>query len=855
MDFYNNIIPLLIKIFVFIAALLFFLWLAVMVIRRSIRSGTSLPHAFKKVVLLVGLPKELREEDSKQELTKEKIWEKIAQAEEMFASIGGMRAQYGPNTVLFGRTDHVSVEIVAKDNSIYFYVAVPQYLRRYIEQQIHGQYPHAQITEVSDYNIFKPHHKVAGAYLRFARNFIFPIKTFRKMDSDPMDAVTNSLSKLSESDGAVIQFIIRSSKKQWRRSGINVVHEMQKGQSLNKAMKQAGVNGFLGKAGNVFFRGAKELFDAGVSGKTSEQKKMEMQDKRLTSPYKMSALEEETAKAIEEKASKAGLDVNIRILVSADDDHSAKSYLDDIINSFNQYSIFEYGNRFIKSAPKNISRLVNDFIYRNFCENNKMVLNTEEMASVFHFPLPNCETPNINWLRSRKAPPPVDMPKEGIVLGKNVYRSQEVLVRLDEADRRRHVYIIGMTGVGKSVLMENMIKQDIQAGKGVCVVDPHGSLAETVLEFIPKERAEDLVYFNPADIERPVGMNILEAETPEEMDFVTQEMIQIFYKLVTDPAMIGPMFEHNMRNAMMTLMSDKKNPGTIVEIPRMFTDEEFQKYKLQFVTDPMVRAFWEKEMAKTSDFHKSEMLGYLISKVGRFVENEMVRNIIGQPKSGFDFREVMDKQKILIINLSKGQVGEVNSNLLGLIAVSKLQMAALGRANIPESERKDFYLYIDEFQNYVTDSIATILAEARKYKLNLIMAHQYIGQLVKNNDTSIRDAVFGNAGTMVAFRVGVEDAETMAKQFAPVFAEYDVINIEKYTAYIRLLIGNTASRAFNMATFPPEEGDKELASQIKELSRLKYGRDRSLITAEILERSKLGEAVKKAETEASESSL
>ena len=403
--------------------------------------------------------------------------------------------------------------------------------------------------------------------------------------------------------------------------------------------------------------------------------------------------------------------------------------------------------------------------------------------------------------------------------------------------------------------MENMIKQDIEAGHGVCVIDPHGGLAEKALAFVPASRAEDVIYFNPADTERPIGLNMLEADTPEEMDFVTQEMVQIFYKLVTDPAMIGPMFEHNMRNAMFTLMADKEHPGTLAEVPRIFTDEDFQRYKLRLVTDPMVRAFWEKEMAKTSDFHKSEMLGYLISKVGRFVENEMIRNIIGQPKSGFDFKEVMNKSKILIINLSKGQVGEVNSNLLGLIAVSKLQMAAFSRANLPENERRDFYLYIDEFQNYVTDSIATILAEARKYKLNLIMAHQYIGQLVNGQDTKIRDAVFGNAGTMIAFRVGVEDAETMAKQFAPVFGEYDVMNIEKYNAYIRLLIGNTAARAFNMACYPPAPGDPALAEKLKELSRLRYGRERSLVTAEILESSRLGEAAKEARPPLSESSL
>jgi len=828
----------------------FVVFVVLLIARRLMRKGKSLPHAFEKVIFSVSLPKEIHIEDSKKEATKDQIVEDISAAEELFASIGGLSAQSGFLSWLFGRSDQLSFEIVAREGKIFFYIATPRYLERYIEQQVHAQYPYAQIDVIEDYNIFEPTGTVSGAYMKFTKHFMLPIKTYRKTDSDPLDAIINSLSKLGENDGAVIQYVVRSAKKIWRRKGIRLVRQMQKGKSFSEASRYIGAGSVINKVLAV----AKDFAVAGFSAKTKEEREHEQQTKGYQTPYKMSAFEEEAAKGIEEKASKAGLDVNLRIIASAADKHTADMYLNNIINAYSQYSVFEYGNKFSKITPR-IDQIVRDYIYRNFNEKQRIVLNTEELASVYHFPLSTTETPRINWLQARSSQPPVDMPSEGIILGRNIYRGQETIVRMRESDRRRHVYIIGMTGVGKSTLMEKMIQQDIAAGHGVCVVDPHGNLAEAVVSYVPKSRAEDVIYFNPADVERPVGLNILEAETPEEMDFVCQEMISIFYKLVTDPAMIGPMFEHNMRNAMLTLMADKEHPGTIVEIPRMFTDEEFQRYKLQFVTDPMVRAFWEKEMAKTSDYHKSEMLGYLISKVGRFVENEMVRNIIGQPKSGFDFRDVMDHQKILIINLSKGQVGEVNSNLLGLIAVSKLQMAALGRANVPEAERKDFYLYIDEFQNFVTDSIATILAEARKYKLNLIMAHQYLGQLVKNNDTAVRDAVFGNAGTMIAFRVGVEDAETMAKQFAPVFAEYDLINIGKYTAYVRLLIGNTASKSFNMHTMLPERGNQELAAQIKELSRLKYGRQRSIITAEILEHSKLAEVAKETDAPKSESSL
>ncbi|OGE79763.1 MAG: hypothetical protein A2660_02085 [Candidatus Doudnabacteria bacterium RIFCSPHIGHO2_01_FULL_45_18] len=439
-------------------------------------------------------------------------------------------------------------------------------------------------------------------------------------------------------------------------------------------------------------------------------------------------------------------------------------------------------------------------------------------------------------------------------MGHNVYRGIDTKIFIERDDRRRHTYIIGRTGTGKTELMKNMAIQDIRAGEGLCIVDPHGDLVEDVLQYIPKERAEDVILFEPFDMDRPLGLNMLEAKDPSAKDFAVQEMIAIFMKLFP-PEMIGPMFEHNMRNVMLTLMEDQQYPGTLADIPRMFTDTDFQKYKVSKVKDPIVRAFWEKEMAKTSDFHKSEMLGYLISKVGRFVENEMMRNIIGQPKSAFDFRKVMDEGKILLINLSKGKTGEVNAKLLGLIIVSKLQMAALSRADVAEENRKDFYLYVDEFQNFVTDSFATILSEARKYRLNLIMANQFISQLSQEKegssalDTRMKDAVFGNTGTMISFRIGVEDAEIMGKEFAPVFNEFDVINIDRFQAYVKLMIKGTASRPFNMETYPkPAGANSELALVIQNLSRLKYGRPYKEVTDEIMTRTQLGTPVKNATT-------
>jgi hypothetical protein len=785
--------------------------------------------AFHKSVLLIKVPKEKKGEKPESmsaEASLNEAREEIAVSETLFSAIAGLKRESGFWAWLHGRNDHVSFEIVVKDSKIYFYVAVPDKIKGFVEQQIHAQYPHAEITEESDYNIFKPQSHIVGAYLWLKHKSAFPLKTYKKLDSDPLVALLNPLSKIIEDEGAIIQCVIRPATNKWRQQGVGLIRDIKKGEKFEQVAKR----GSLTHALTAVFK----IFNSKKKGGEQGQEPK----------YQITQMEEEMVKNMEEKISRGGLETTIRLVSSANNKEKAMLNLENIINAFSQYNLYRYGNTFAAVVPRRPSALIRDYIYRSMRDDKYMVFNTEEMASLWHLPIPSTETPNINWLGARKAPPPTNMPKEGIILGRAVYRGEETIVRMKREDRRRHLYTIGKSGSGKSVFIQNLAVQDIINGEGVCVIDPHGDFAEYVLQHVPKERAEDVVYFNPSDTERPIGLNMLEISTEEQKDFATQEMIAIFYRLVTDPSMIGPMFEHNMRNVMLTLMADMVNPGTIAEIPRMFTDDEFVEQWKKKLTDPMVLAFWEKEMAKTSDFHKSEMLGYLISKVGRFVENAMIRNIIGQSHSGFNFREIMDKKKILIVNLAKGLVGEINSNLLGLIIVSKLQMTALERASLPEDQRNDFYLYIDEFQNFITESIATILSEARKYRLELIIAHQYMKQLEDNKGkTTVRDAVLGNAGTIVSFRIGVEDADVLAKEFAPVFSAYDLVNVEQYTAYAKLLIDNTAAKPFNMLTYPPRNGNKELAAAIKELSRLKYGRPREIVEAEITERARLGAVV------------
>ncbi|OGI21363.1 MAG: hypothetical protein A2808_01360 [Candidatus Moranbacteria bacterium RIFCSPHIGHO2_01_FULL_55_24] len=428
-----------------------------------------------------------------------------------------------------------------------------------------------------------------------------------------------------------------------------------------------------------------------------------------------------------------------------------------------------------------------------------------------------------------------------MLLGFNDYRGTETEIRITDADRRRHMYVVGQTGVGKSNFLQEMAKKDARAGKGFCFIDPHGDAIEDILASIPKERAEDVIVFDPADTGKPLGMNMLEYDPahPEQKTFVINEMIGIFDQLYDMKATGGPMFEQYMRNAMLLVMEHPESGSTLMEIPKVLADENFRRMKLSHCENPIVRDFWQKEAEKAGgEAALANMVPYITSKLTAFISNDLMRPIIAQQKSAFNFRDVMDQKKILLVNLSKGRLGEINARLLGMIIVGKILMAALSRVDMPEEERSDFYLYLDEFQNVTTTSIAQILSEARKYRLVLVLAHQFIGQLKEE----ISKAVFGNVGSLISFRVGPDDAEFLEKQFAPVFSAQDLVNVDNYRCFVRLLLNNELTKPFNMKTYPPSNGNQEVANALKELSRLRYGRDASIVKSEILERIKIQEA-------------
>ncbi len=666
-----------------------------------------------------------------------------------------------------------------------------------------------------DFNIFNVHGTTVAAYVAEKENFALPLRTYGELGIDSFESIVGSFSKIAEiGEGASLQVILRPAFPSAKKTIQGYIELLKRGEKLEKVFKAGFITG---------------LEDA-VKLLNPDSKKEEEKKEREK------VVDEEAVKALTAKASKPLFDVNVRIVASAASKFQADDILDGLAAGFSQFAS-PMRNEFRLVKPRNPRSLIEKFIYREFDPSHAMTLSAEEIASFYHFPIASTETPRVKWLKAKEAPPPDNMPKQGLLLGDSVFRGQMRPIYLTDEDRRRHIYVVGQTGTGKSTLLSNLIIEDIAQGKGVAVIDPHGELVEKALAFVPKERLDDVIYFDPGDLTRPIGLNMLDHNLakPEERTFIVNEMQSIFDKLF-DKETMGPMFEQYMRNALLLLMEDMPNePATLVEVPRVFTDSAYRNRKLARIANPVVVDFWEKEAAKAGgDASLANMTPYITSKFGGFITNDYMRPIIGQAKSAFNFREVMDSGKILLINLSKGKIGDINASLLGMVFTGKILMAALSRTDSDAASRRDFNLYIDEFQNFTTDSIATILSEARKYHLSLTMAHQFIGQLTD----PIKAAVFGNVGSELVMRVGVEDAEFLAKQFTPVFNENDLINIDNFNAYAKILVNGQTSRPFNLriGTQSWSPGNADIVPKLKEYSRLKYGMDRAAIEDEIYKR-------------------
>ena len=766
-----------------------------------------------RVFLRITLPRQDSAKDD-QKQTEKDFREKISIMAQFYRNLHETRELNLVNKFLVWvfQGNIFSMELVARDKKVEFYISTPKYYQLIIEKQIVSYYPEADIEPMQAYKYMKPNAKMRGYFAYTAKPYWFPLKTYKNVENDPLNDFTNVFTKTSENESAVIQIVMRPRSDKWTKVAEKKGEAYFKGKDVDKTNIPL-IGGILNLFKGIIFGADKMSFDDSKDG---------------GGYVRMLQSKEEVAKQMGEKSTQAGFDTVVRLMATAETEKRAIEISNNMIIGLNLMK--NAASNYFQTQRVLILDSLNDKIFKyNFDQRildsrylgvgeKKSLLGEDELASLFHLPHSKYNrSPIISWIDYKVLPAPMDLPKEGILIGHNVFRGNKREVRFMRKDRSRHHYIIGKSGSGKSALLSFMARQDILNGDGVCVIDPHGDLVDDILTYVPKERAKDVILFDPADQEYPMGLNLLDARNSSEMDLISSQATEIFIKLFGDE-IFGPRIQHYFRNACLTLMEDTEEGATLIDVPRIFTDDAFLKYKVSKVKNPVVKSFWQNEYANTGDRERQEMIPYFSSKFGPFITNSIMRNTIGQKESSFRFRDAMDNNKILLVKLSKGTIGDLNTQLLGLIIVARIQMAAMSRADIPEDQRKDFFLYVDEFQNFATDSFCSILSEARKYHLNLIMAHQYINQLVVskygNSSSQIRDAVFGNVGTMSSFKIGAEDAEYLAKEYAPLLSEQDVIGISNYKMYTKLNINNTTSRPFSLNTIWDQTGQNKKRAEI-----------------------------------------
>ncbi|KKR00358.1 MAG: hypothetical protein UT27_C0018G0003 [Candidatus Nomurabacteria bacterium GW2011_GWD2_39_12] len=745
--------------------------------------------------------------------------------------IGAMEQFYaGMQSISEGKSNakeiYFTLEVALGNQSdeVVVYAGIPNKHLSLFEKQILAFYHNAKIREVTDdYNIFNEKGGSAGAYGAFSQREVMPIKTYDNIDHDPMNTILNVFSKLkTKGEGAAIQLVVAPAGNKFINEFHMILDDVKSGMSV----KHASDNFY--KFHKAFLSVGKELL-FGVKEKKGEK------DEKYTPGRK--AVDEGATEKIGNKMKSTIMKANIRVIASGESIERAEAILTEIESSFNQFS--EAASQsfvFEKAQGSILKKLFHDFSYRSFSPDKILPMNLKELASVFHFPIGIGSQPQLKEAKAGIAPAPLEMGTAGIVLGVNSYRGKDTEIHMAREDRMRHFYCIGQTGTGKTNIMLNMITQDIKNGDGCCYIDPHGTDIQTILSRIPKERIDDVIYFDPAYTARPIGLNMLEYDPkyPEQKTFVVNEMMGIFNKLFDMKVGGGAMFEQYFRNSAFLVMEDPESGSTLLEITRVLADKQFRDLKLARCQNPIIKQFWVSAEQTTGDQSLANFVPYISSKFDNFISNDIMRPVVLQQNSVFNFRKIMDEKKILLVNLSKGRLGDINANLIGLVLVGKIQMAALSRVDMFGKPMNDFYLYIDEFQNVTTDSIASILSEARKYRLSLNIAHQYITQLEEN----IKNAVFGNVGSMAVFRVGTEDASFLEPKFKPQFTAQDITKLDNYNAYMSMLVNGQPTKPFNLKTLAPEKGTVGIVDSLKELSYIKYGRDRAEVEAEIMGRYK-----------------
>lgn len=783
-------------------------------IQRVLREQKNFERGLKTVILLIHLPPPSEDIDVGGRDVRDVVDENTSRAQTLYSIIAST-LEKGFKRRLYGQR-HFGFEIIASNGVVNFYVSVPVTLIDVVQQAIISAYPAARLEEVPEQNIFSPVGKISGTIggeLSLKKSYAYPIATYTELKRDAMQSILNALWELDKNDGAGIQILIRPADPSWTKNVTTIVGQKRKGGNENRPIGEGTLSVM------------RTIVGSPTENKSTGDNKKEISD-----------LDKSIIGSMEDKVRYPGFEVLIRVVASSNISQRAETIVKNIVASF---ALFDAPGRngFKYTIAKDIERFVTAYILRIFpAEHTKNILNSVELASLFHFPdRMNIPTSQLQRQESKQVDGPRNIPETGIMLGYNVFRGVKKPIRLSIPDRRLHIYAVGQTGTGKSTFLENLALQDMLSGGGFAFIDPHGDTADRLLSMVPKNRTEDVIYFCPADMEYPLGLNLFEFQDADQKDFLIQECLNMLYKLY-DPqhqGIMGPRYEHLFRMAALTVMADP-NGGTFIDIPKLFRDPQYVRQKLQYVKDKNVVEFWTKEIPQSQRSNEfGEVTSWFVSKFGAFLSNEMMRNIIGQTKSSFDIRNVMDEGKILLVNLSKGRLGDLNSKLLGMIFVMKFQVAAMSRANMEESQRKDFCLYVDEFQNFSTDSFATMMSEARKYRLNLVVANQFTTQL----SDEVRDAVFGNIGTTVAFRVGQNDVDVLARYFQPLFDAEDLLRIPNHNAVVRTMVSGVPTQPFSMATLPPiGEPNAQLAMAIKQLSAAKYGKPRKQVEDEIFER-------------------
>lgn len=757
------------------------------------------------------------EGDDKDVTLRKTLKELISAMEQFYAGMLTIEEAYANEPPYFS----LELAVPADRPHLFFYAAVPNGRKDLFEKQLLAIFPNAHLNiQPNDYNIFGEGNVAIGSTATLQHYPMLALKDYTDFDYDPLNSILNSFAKIAEQgEGAALQILIKPKSDRYNKHYRKVLDALRRGEHRSRALSMP--DHLAGEAarevGKIFF------------GK-DKSKREEIEGMARTTE-----LNKDEITLVEKKTATPIVSTTVRIAASAASKERADSLLHELESSFNQFES-AHGNRIVwkRSDGMRSRGFFHDFAFRIFSQKREMPLSLRELTTLYHFPPKGIQSsPNLKQARFTQASAPVDLPREGILLGTNTFRGQTTEVRLELEDRLRHLYVIGQTGTGKTGFLKTLIQQDIQAGNGVCFIDPHGNDIIDVLASVPPERYEDVIYFDPAYLDRPFGLNLLEYDPahPEQKTFIVNEMLAIFRRLYGDvPESMGPAFEQYFRNATMLVMEDPASGSTLMDIGRVLSNTEFRNFKLSRSHNPVVNQFWM-EIATKAEGEASlqNIVPYITNKFDDFTANDFMRPIIGQQMSSFQFRDVIDSKKILLVNLSKGRLGERNANLLGLILVGKLFMAALSRADSPGKEFPPFYLYIDEFQNITTDSIPGILSEARKYRLSLTIAHQFLAQV----DEKIRNAVFGNVGSMAIFRVGEEDGEFFAKQFAPVFSALDFVNIENRNAYARILARGVPQKPFNMKTIDLVKGNFDQIDDLRELSYLTYGRDRATVESTI----------------------